>query len=511
MERDLKEITMKKDICLISVSHDINNLGMRRISSFLKLNNIGVRLIFVSTAFEKLSSSGLMEIIKKVEGFDLIGISFMTNFKDVAFQISDAIRKHTTAKIIMGGVHATNDFENCLDKADFVVLGEGEHATLQIFKSLRENKNKFMIPNVYYKMNEKMIKNKLCLADDFDNLPFMDYNLDDDYIYEYGKVNHLDKNLFRCYFGKTYYIMTSYGCPFNCSYCCNGKYNELFGYKQRLRTLSKVLQEIIEFKKKYSFIKEIRFADDLFFIHSISKVKEFLKQYKKQVGLPFIIIGGHAAFITDEKMELLYNAGLKQIFLGIQSGSAKTNKIFNRNVSNEKVLEAVNILSKYGKKGVLIEYEIITDNPWENEKDRLETVNLLLKFPKPFSIVIFSLTPFKGTPIYDILKEMNLPLITGEGGKQYYDFKEDYLNLCIYFIHGHLPVCIIKWIIEKRNSKLEPFIMFIMKITKRNNSRFGLIKETFLKVMEAIIKIDIVSIKFFKKKIIYESRFWMKG
>lgn len=63
------------------------------------------------------------EIIKSIQGYDIIGISSMYSlfYKDV-YEIIQLIRKHSKAKIVVGGNNASSHPEH-FTEADFVVVG----------------------------------------------------------------------------------------------------------------------------------------------------------------------------------------------------------------------------------------------------------------------------------------------------------------------------------------------------------------------------------------------------
>ena len=65
---------------------------------------------------------------------------------------------------------------------------------------------------------------------------------------------------------KNYLIMTSRGCPFNCSYCCNSAYNALYCHEKnhvRRRSPQNVIEELKLAKEKWK-LRLVSFADDVF-------------------------------------------------------------------------------------------------------------------------------------------------------------------------------------------------------------------------------------------------------
>ena len=85
--------------------------------------------------------------------------------------------------------------------------------------------------------------------------------------------------------------------------------------------------------------------------------------------------------------------------MGIQTGSEEINKnIYNRFVTNKQVITTTKIINKY--KMLTPEYQFIITNPYETEKDVLDTLDLLEKIPKPYYFISMSLVFFPGTQIF---------------------------------------------------------------------------------------------------------------
>jgi hypothetical protein len=58
-------------------------------------------------------------------------------------------------------------------------------------------------------------------------------------------------------------------------------------------------------------------------------------------------------------------------------------------------------LKKLSKKyRFLPSYDFIIDSPWEMDEDKLSTLKLICQIPKPFSIVLFSLSFYPGTKLH---------------------------------------------------------------------------------------------------------------
>jgi hypothetical protein len=83
--------------------------------------------------------------------------------------------------------------------------------------------------------------------------------------------------------------------------------------------------------------------------------------------------------------------------MGIQSGSERIRRdCYERETSNDEIIEACRILARHG---VVLNLDFIGDNPYENDDDRRQTIDLLTRLPKPFYFNYFSLTYFPGVDL----------------------------------------------------------------------------------------------------------------
>jgi radical SAM superfamily enzyme YgiQ (UPF0313 family) len=241
-------------------------------------------------------------------------------------------------------------------------------------------------------------------------------------------ISFLHEGLFRKYTrydGKAYNIISSRGCPFSCSYCCNSFLSKLYETKNiRKRSPHNVIEELRSEAEKFPELILINIHDDCFLAHSGQWHQEFVKDYKKWINRPFIV-RSTPLHLTEEKIKILKEAGLAWVTMGLQSGSERINRdVYRRNVSNEKFLDATHVAKKYGVSGY---YDVILDNPFEEEQDVVDTVKVLGEIPKPFQLQIFTLTFYKGTDLYRMMQKK-----MGEKGnlniKNYFNYRPTFLN-----------------------------------------------------------------------------------
>ena len=419
---------------------DISALSARYLSSYLKSFGHEVDILFLCKYFGKKEDENeiiqIIELIDKLQP-DLIGISLMSNHFFRAVTITQAIKQSGNyPPIIWGGIHPTIDTIKCLEFADFVCKGEGEI----VVKMLLDNFNNFrdlVIPGIWYKNGDKIVDGGHGqLISDINSLPHPDYNFNTQYIIHKGKLIPLSIEIFRQYFPAIrghHRVMSGRGCPHNCSYCCSPVFKGLYGHGyMRQRSVDNFMAEMVEIKNKFPFIVFFKIMDDTFASNSVDWLREFNKQYKQKINLPFYCLVSPTT-ITEEKLDLLVDAGLKEIQIGLQSGSNRLNsEVYLRHAKVEHFLKMMEIFEKYRGR-IDFSVDVIVDNPYETKDDLLQTINVLNQIKKPFKLSIFSLSLYAGTSLHQ--RAINDKLLADENeylSKQFHLLKNNIFNKIIY-------------------------------------------------------------------------------
>ncbi|MBI5238703.1 MAG: B12-binding domain-containing radical SAM protein [Deltaproteobacteria bacterium] len=446
-------------ITLISPYPDITSFGLRTICAFLKKHGHRTRMIFIPDPY----GDDLMYGVRRYEDrildqaaalcmdSDLIGITLMTNFFDGAVEITNKLKSVTRAFVVWGGVHPTIRPEESLKYADAVCVGEGEEALLELADKLSAGADHTNTGNMWFKVNGRIIKNRIRpLVKNLDTYPLPDYSLDDHHILFDGSIRPLTEEITRKflergtvshYLKKTgYQTMTGRGCPHQCTYCINDAIKTLYEGASylRWRSASHVIEELLWVKKNMPYVGFIWISDDAFFARNQKGIEEFCREYKEKIGLPFSCLASPLT-ISEEKMKALVGAGLIYIQMGIQTGSAKIQELFNRKrMSNDRVMTAIRIINKYKRKMFPPNYDFILDVPYETDSDVIESLKLIADIPKPFHLQPFALVLYPGTKLHEMAAKDGL--IKDEKkdiyAKSYTMREPNYLNLLLTLSRG---------------------------------------------------------------------------
>ncbi|MBN1593697.1 MAG: B12-binding domain-containing radical SAM protein [Candidatus Coatesbacteria bacterium] len=416
-------------IALISPYSDIFTPGLRSISAYLRANGVDTRLIFIPNLYvhrvleeflEPYNSDVLRGATELCRDVDIVAVSLSTNLYNRAVQLTSYLKKRIDVPFVWGGIHATIRPEECLEHADIVVIGEGEETMLDIAKRQADPAACMEIPNVCIKTNDGIRKNPVRpLIQDLDSLPAPDFDNPDYNVFDpdVGKFVVPDLRMLLRLHGKgpshgknyqKYLAITTRGCPFSCAYCVNDVLVKLYGRKGyiRRRSVEAIISELQAIRNRYEFINRIVIFDDSFLAGPTEWIEGFAARYKESINLPLFCMSSPSN-LSKRKLDALVDAGLTTIQVGIQTGSDRINEIYNRAAKNADVVEAAELLNGYADRLRPL-YDIIVDNPYETHADRMETVKLMMKIKKPFSIQLFSLTMFPGTEICERAKRDGL-------------------------------------------------------------------------------------------------------
>jgi anaerobic magnesium-protoporphyrin IX monomethyl ester cyclase len=330
------------------------------------------------------------KILKDIIDFkpEAIAISFMTAGSTSAYFLAKQIKiALPEVPLIAGGIHPTlvpeEPLKNCFD---YVIRGEGEATIPELIKEL-ENKNSELkrIKGISYKDNGQIIHNEdRPFIADLDSLPFPAFYL----------MKGYEKNAYACKG-----IITSRGCPFDCTYCAS---KLLWTQKVRFRSPQNVVDEIIDRHKRYG-VTSFAFHDDTFTLR-----RQYVEEFCRLVLALEFKITWHCDTRGDTidlpLLKLMRQAGCRHIYLGLESGSPRIQKLIKKNIDTNKVKEAVKLARRAGIETTIY---FMAGFPDETETDlRLSLESM--KELAPDYVIWSILTPYPGTAIWKIAEARGL-------------------------------------------------------------------------------------------------------
>lgn len=378
------------------------NYGLAFISSLLKQHGHITGLINLN---EKLSQSLDLEKIREVvEEFKpgLIGFSVVTNQYGFAREIARSIKEYSPVPLVCGGIHATMAPEEVLASGcfDYVCIGEGEYAILELANKLEKGEDVRNIPNIWLGQDSQIIRNRLRPLVNLEALPPKDYEL-----FAFQELIDAKDG----WVG----IMTSRGCPFRCSYCFNHRmveqYQKELGlpFKKlnylRWHKIDTVIEEISFLLNNYQNIKVFIFDDDIFILDKVY-LKNFCQEYKKLADKP-LVVNAHVRLFDAEIASWLKEAGCMMVKFGLESGSERIRRdILNRHMSNDDIIRAFQIAHAAGLQTSAF---VMIGLPHETIEDIFLTLELIAQIePSRFRWSVFF--PYINTGAYEICQKAGL-------------------------------------------------------------------------------------------------------
>lgn len=301
------------------------------------------------------------EIIK--QNYDYIGFSVNSSGQAIAALILTKILREKGIKshICYGGSE-THFLKSVVlknkkyfdDYIDILMLGAGEHPTLEFFEYLEGRRNIKNVSNIIYKNEEGEIKEnevKQILEKNFVIPSYKGYNFNE---YTLPEFFIPIRTSFGCYWGK-------------CTFC---NYNNITKYEQR--SVDSVIDEIKYFIRNYK-------VSNFYFVDAALSPK-FLREFSKRIKQENLEIYYFSNLrfeedYTKEFLAQLYETGLRVCGWGLESASPRILKLMRKGTQIENTQK---ILKNAHEIGLINHLYYIVGFPTETEKDFDTTCNFIL-------------------------------------------------------------------------------------------------------------------------------------
>ncbi len=322
---------------------------------------------------------------------DVIGVTSTTLTYKSATEIVQAAKKACPNSLtIMGGPHVTVVDDQTLSEQpelDIIVRGEGERTLLELVDKFSKSnmKNLDDVLGITFRKNGKIIQTP--------NRPFIQ-NIDD---LPYPAFKHFDVNKYRI-FGKTYLpVITSRGCPFQCTFCLASK---MCGRGFRARSPKNVVDEL-EFLRDMFGADAFSFYDDTFTFDR-KRARDICKEMKtRKLDLQWDC-RTRVDRISKEDLAVLKDAKCQLIHFGVESGSQKMLNLMKKGTTVEQNALAI----KWAKAaGISVAISVVVGYPGETPELLQETLDFMYR-TRPDYVYMCVAIPYPGTEMYDYLKEL---------------------------------------------------------------------------------------------------------
>jgi radical SAM superfamily enzyme YgiQ (UPF0313 family) len=273
------------------------------------------------------------------DDFNFLTKMCLTRMREVAFQMIDDARK-AGARVIVHGSDATDHAVEYLRQGcEFVLIGEAEHALLQVVRTIRDGRDASGVPGVIRlrrsNSGDILEKQPAAATSPFAGFPPPARDLID--LKPYRDAWLAAHGTF------SLNLIASRGCPFRCNWCAK----PIFGDSFHARPAHEVAEEIRELRERHG-ADHLWFADDIFALNR-HWTQQFAREVRKRnCRVPFKI-QARADLLTADTVRALRDAGCAEVWMGVESGS-------------QKILDAMD-------KGLLVEEVVLFSPVWLSRRE----------------------------------------------------------------------------------------------------------------------------------------------
>ena len=326
------------------------------------------------------------------------GISSMTGPQlKYAAEIAEFLKlNYPQIPVVWGGVHASLLPVQTLDSgyADIIVQKEGEVTFVDLLRALNDKTELSKVDGIAFKdsSGNAVITEERVFCD-LDNFADLDFELLELPKYQIqGTDRAIRENSVSLY--------TSRGCPAGCTYCYNCSYHNR---KWRGQSAEVVFGNLM--KLYSSGIRNIILCDEYFF-HDIQRARTICqKLVDASIKVRFFYANckiSQILIMTDDDLKLFSQVGFKDLFVGIETGSNRMQKVIKKYINIEDVLPAALRLRKFG---ITAQFSFLLGLPKEEILDMKNTINLMVKvltkIPETVMCGAGKFIPFPGTEAYE--------------------------------------------------------------------------------------------------------------
>lgn len=338
-------------------------LGLAYLSAVLEKNGIQA-----DVHDDYLLQWGNDRVAELAQDYDIIGITGLTATSLVAI---DLARKLDNKFLICGGAHATLFPYQMKPYFNTIVRGEGENVIVDIVK----NRKTGIIQGTQ--------------TDNLDTLPMpARHKLP---LEKYPMKNEFLKA------NRIFSINTSRGCPYLCSFC---SVKTIWGRTYRSFSPRRIVIEIKYLIDNYQangiYFREDNFTFDRNRVINICKlIKNFNIEW---------VCESRVEHLDEELIKIMFEAGCRSMWFGVESGSNRILKLIHKGVSKEKAVETFKLCRKYGiKTGA----SFMLGFPEETRQEMFETLNFAHKLNSYWTWFNYYLG-IPGSDLYDEIIQNSL-------------------------------------------------------------------------------------------------------
>jgi radical SAM superfamily enzyme YgiQ (UPF0313 family) len=313
----------------------------------------------------------------EVYGFSSICSSYPRSLR-IACEVK-AERPDST--VVFGGPQASVvDVETLttFPSVDLIVRGEADRTLPALLRELSGERRFETLPGLTFRAGKRVVRNPNASAvPDLDSLPMPAYH----HVHNARELPHASLELGR-------------GCPFACKFCST---NDFFRRNFRVKSPGRMLEEMRYMAHQYG-LRRFELVHDMFTVDR-KRVASFCNELLDSKEEFKWSCSARTDCVDDELLALMARSGCTGIFFGIETGSARMQKVIDKHLDIGEARAMIDAVERHGMSSTV---SLITGFPEEELADLRETVNFYMQAVKtPHADPQLNLlAPLAATPIH---------------------------------------------------------------------------------------------------------------
>ncbi|HLM92124.1 MAG TPA: radical SAM protein [Thermoplasmata archaeon] len=359
------------------------SLGLLQLGAYVRDRGIDVEMVDLTFARDTSPARRALRSFRP----DVVGVHTKTLTFPRCVELAREAREAGVFSVA-GGPDAATRWTTYLDVGfDAVVLGEGEGTLVELATKVANGRDPAGTAGVVVRRQGLLVRGAhRPYLKELDQLPLPAWDLVD--MERYLSEWHQRTGERRAA------VLTSRGCPFDCSWCSKPTFGRTF----RQQSPERVVRELVALRDRYH-VDYVRFCDDVFGI-SRTWIEQLLdRMAEAHLDLKFECLA-RVELLKPDLLHRLRAAGLARVYVGVESGSQKMLDLMNRGTRLAAVERTAAALRA---EGIRQFWFLMLGYPGETLEDIEATLQLFRKFsPEEYSVSIA--VPIEGTRFHEQVK-----------------------------------------------------------------------------------------------------------
>lgn len=364
-------------------------LGILSLATVLKNDGFDVEIVDVNALCDEPTYRETAEVIVAAKP-DVVGFSTWCNYYLDLIKVAEVLHRELPGvKILFGGVQATHTDRQTVEafpQVDVVARGECDLTISDIISSIHDPDKLSKVPGVTFMHRGTLVSTPgQGPVKNLDCLPLPDYGL----LPSLDRVERVGVEVGR-------------GCPFKCGYCVSKSLAEGRFRQRSIEGILTTVKTVVANHGRSAF----RFEHDMLTLNRkwLLALCDALEREKLSISWECF---SRIDTIDDEMIERMAATGCDFIYFGIETGSARMQKVLNKRLKPDR---APSVIRRVCDRGIRSGSGFILGFPQEQLPDVLQTMRIMLEVSfageKGLSHVFtWLLVPFPGSPLFEEYKD----------------------------------------------------------------------------------------------------------